>query len=153
MPVLIFFATIGDISLGTIQMIFVQGALGGNRFYESADLDIFAIRTDYTESGYSPVQPYRCHRGFNSGDFYQYIYGEEAVHIEAQGAFGGVAVSLSIVKRKAAPQHLGMVNRFPPAHVLLVWNVRLVHEGSFPIRPFRDIRGYLDSIRLLDKGR
>jgi Uncharacterized protein conserved in bacteria (DUF2179). len=73
--------------------------------------------------------------------------------IDAGGSLGPVKVILSIVKREDVPRYLGVVNQFQPRAFFSVQNVRLVHEGIFPLRQFRDIRSYLDSIRQIHKGR
>jgi uncharacterized protein YebE (UPF0316 family) len=74
--------------------------------------------------------------------------------IDAQGGgLGPVRVILSIVKREDVPHYLSIVNRFQPHAFFSVQNVRLVHEGIFPLRQFRDIREYLGSLRFPHKGR
>jgi uncharacterized protein YebE (UPF0316 family) len=73
--------------------------------------------------------------------------------IDAKGGTGPVKVLLSVVNREDIPHYLGIINEFHPHAFFSVQNVRFVNEGIFPIRQFRDIRGYLGSLRFIHKGR
>jgi uncharacterized protein YebE (UPF0316 family) len=184
MPVLIFFATVGDVSLGTIRVIFVSRgykALSAGIGFTEVLIWLFAIGQIMRNLD-NPVYYLANAAGFALGIFTGMVVEEKlsiginivqivtshhqpelveslknsrygVTAIDAQGGMGPVKVILSIVKREDVPNYLNIVNRFQPRAFFSVQNVRLVHEGIFPIRQFRDIRGYVGSIRLIHKGR
>ncbi len=184
MPLLIFFATIGDVSLGTIRVIFVSRgykALSAGIGFAEVLIWLFAIGQIMRNLD-NPIYYLANAAGFALGIFTGMFVEEKlsiginivqiitshhqpelvntlknsrfgVTSIDAQGGKGPVKVILSIVKREDVPQYLSIVNQFQPHAFFSVQNVRVTHEGIFPVRQFRDIRGYLGSIRLLHKGR
>ncbi|MDD1679105.1 MAG: DUF2179 domain-containing protein [Methanomicrobiales archaeon] len=183
-PVLIFFATIADVSLGTIRVIFVSRGykvLSAGIGFTEVLIWLFAIGQIMRNLG-NPTYYLANAAGFALGIFTGMLVEEKlsiginivqivtpqhhpelldilknsrygVTAIDAQGSKGPVKVILSIVKREDVPHYLDIVNQFQPGAFFSVQNVRLVHEGIFPVRQFRDIRGYLGSLRFLHKGR
>jgi uncharacterized protein YebE (UPF0316 family) len=184
MPMLIFFATIGDVSLGTIRVIFVSRgykALSAGIGFTEVLIWLFAIGQIMRNLD-NPVYYLANAAGFALGIFTGMFVEEklsigisivqivtshhepELVNslknsrygitaIDAEGGMGPVKVILSIVKREDIPHYLSIVRQFQPRAFFSIQNVRFVHEGIFPVRQFRDIRGYLGSLRFLHKGR